>query len=128
MQEGDRILMHGNWDWPTKKFVGSDGMVFDLFAGTSPQDQAAGQWTEWFNNPTFGTPDFYGNSRLVRVGKCQVPTGVDISKMSEAELEKLSVDLSSKVKQRLRKDGKPAEHPGDPQQVPLKEEQEYQRQ
>src|ERR1700752_4107749 len=27
MQEGDRILMHGNWDWPSRKFVGSDGMV-----------------------------------------------------------------------------------------------------
>src|ERR1700687_4079693 len=44
MQEGDRILMHGHWDWPWlgKKFVGSDGMVIDLLAGTSPMGEGAG--------------------------------------------------------------------------------------
>ena len=124
MQEGDRIVMHGNWDWPTRKFVGSDGMFFDLFAGTSPLDEAGGQWTEWFNTPVFGTPDFYGNSRLRRVGKCQLPQGVDISRMSEPEIEKLTADLSAKVKQRLRRDGKAAEYPGDPEQVPLREEKQ----
>jgi hypothetical protein len=127
MQEGDRLLMHGNWDWPSKKFVGSDGMVIDLFGGTSPRDEGAGQWTEWFNNPAFGTPDFYGNARLRRVGKCHLPQGVDLSRMSEAEVERLSVDLSSKVKPRMRRDGKVAESPTDPEQVPLREEKEYQR-
>ena len=125
MQEGDRILMHGNWDWPNRKFVGSDGMVIDLFAGTSPRDEGAGQWTEWFNNPTFGTPDFYGNTRLRRVGKCQLPQGNHVFQMGQEDMEKMAQDLSRNVKPRMRKDGKPAESPNDPEQIPLREEKEY---
>ena len=37
-QEGDNLLMHGNW----ANFQGSDGMVIDLFAGTSPKDVGGG--------------------------------------------------------------------------------------
>ena len=125
MQEGDRLLMHGNWHWPNKPFAGSDGMVIDLFAGTSPMDEGAGQWTEWLNSGPYGTADFYFNTRLRRVGKCHLPQSVDLSRMSAAEVEKLSVDLSMKVKPRMRKDGKPAEYPADPEQVPLREEKEY---
>lgn len=122
MQEGDRILMHGNW----AKFGGSDGMVIDLFAGTSPRDEGAGQWIEWLNAGAYGTPDFFFNTRLRRVGRCPLPANVDISKMSQEELEKLSIELSDRVKPRLRKDGKPAEYPADPEQSPLPEEKEYQ--
>jgi len=122
MQEGDRILMHGNW----ANFGGSDGMVIDLFAGNSPNDEGAGQWTEWLNTGQYGTPDFFGNTRLRRVGKCQLPANVDISKMGQAEVDKLAIELSNRVKPRLRKDGKPAESPTDPEQVPLPEEREYQ--
>jgi hypothetical protein len=121
MQEGDRLLMHGNWHWLNKPFAGSDGMVIDLFAGTSPKDEGAGQWTEWLNAGAYGTPEYYFNTRLRRVGKCEIPHGVDPSVMSMEELEKLSIDLSRKVKPRLRKDGKPAEFPSDPEQVPLRE-------
>jgi hypothetical protein len=123
MQEGDRILMHGNWD----RFGGSDGMVIDLFAGASPRDEGAGQWTEWLNASSHGTPDFFFNTRLLRVGKCQMPRGVDISNMNEIEIEKLSVELSDKVKPRMRRDKKPAQSPGDPEQLPLPEEKEYRR-
>lgn len=120
-QEGDRILMHGNWG----NFAGSDSIVIDLFAGTDPRSEGAGQWTEWLNTGATGITIGFGNARLRRVGRCMVPQGVDISSLTEAEIEKLSVDLSSKVKARLRKDGKAAESPTDPEQVPLPEEREY---
>ncbi len=120
MQEGDRLLMHGNW----AGFGGSDGMVIDLFAGTSPRDEGAGQWIEWLNTGTHGTPDFFFNTRLRRVGRCRIVR--DITGLSQQELEKLSNELSRAVKPRLRKDGKPAEYPGDPEQVPLAED--YQKQ
>lgn len=117
-QEGDRLLMHGNWN----KFGGSDGMVIDLFAGTSPKDEGAGQWIEWLNLGSYGTPDFFFNTRLTRVGKCQLAQGVDFTKMSRADIDKMAVELSNRVKPRLRKDGKPADYPADPEQVPLKDE------
>ena len=119
MQEGDRVLMHGDY----AANVGHDGMVIDLFAGTSPADEGAGQWTEWREVPgTFGTTIGFGNTRLRRVGRCQLPAGTDLSKLSAAEIDRLAADLSSKVKPRLRRDGKPAESPIDREQVPLPEE------
>lgn len=121
MQEGDRLLMHGNW----AKFGGSDGIVIDLFAGTSPRDEGAGQWIEWLNTGTNGTPDFFFNTRLRRVGKCQLTPAADASRMSQAEVDRLALELSERVKPRLRKDGRPAEHPADPEQVPLPEEKDY---
>jgi len=118
-QEGDRVLMHGNWG----NDAGSDGMVIELFAGTSPRDVGAGQWTEWFNAGTHGSTVGFLNTRLVRIGKCTLPTGVDPAKMSEAELEKLALDLSNEAKPRLRTDGREAQSPTDPEQVPLADNQ-----
>jgi hypothetical protein len=123
MQEGDRVLMHGNWG----NDVGSDGMVLDLFAGASPNDEGAGQWTEWFNAGTHGTTVGFLNARLRRFGRCQLPPNIDPTKMSEVELEKLSADLSRGVRPRLRKDGKAATSPTDPEQVPLPEEKAFQQ-
>jgi hypothetical protein len=125
MQEGDNLKIHGNWHWPNKPFAGSDGAFLDLFSGTSPQDEAAGEWIEWLNSGTYGTPEIYVNVRLRRVGKCELPHGVDAARMSETDLEKLSIELSGKVKPRLRKDGKVAEYPTDPEQRPLPEEKNY---
>jgi hypothetical protein len=118
-QEGDRVLMHGNWG----NDVGSDGMVIELFAGTSPRDVGAGQWTEWFNAGTHGSTVGFLNTRLARVGKCRTPTGIDPTKMSQAELEKLAADLSNEPKPRLRTDGREAVSPTDPEQVPLTDNQ-----
>jgi hypothetical protein len=112
MQEGDHIAMHGNW----ANFAGSDGMIIDLFAGASPKDEGAGHWTEWFNNGPYGTTVGFGNARLRRVGECHFPQHVDTS-----DIEKLAVELSDKMKPRLRKDGKLAASPSDPEQVPLPE-------
>jgi len=114
-QEGDRILMHGDY----ANDVGHDGMQHELFAGASPNDEAAGQWIEWRETGLNGTTIGFVNSRLRRVGRCTVPPNVDISKLNQEELEKLSVELSRQVKPRLRRDGKPAEHPIDREQVPL---------
>lgn len=121
MQEGDRLLMHGDY----ANNVGHDGMFIDLFAGTSPRDEGAGQWTEWRETGFYGTTIGFGNTRLRRVGKCPLPANADISKMTEAEIDKLSIELSRQVKPRLRKDGKPAEFPIDREQVPLPEERQY---
>lgn len=115
-QEGDRLLMHGNW----ANFGGSDAMVIELFAGTSPRDMGAGQWTEWWNFGANGTTVVFGNTRLSRVGKCPLPTNV--STMTQAELEAYSAERSRSVSPRLRKDGSAADRPTDPEQVPLAEE------
>jgi len=113
-QEGDRILMHGEWT-PT----GHDGMVIELFSGTPEANEGAGQWTEWFENTSYGSTVGFLNTRLRRTGKCVMPGISDVAKASRAELEKLAVELSSKVKPRMRRDGKPAQSPTDPEQVPL---------
>lgn len=115
-QEGDRVLMHGNWG----NDVGSDGMVIELTEGTSPRDVGGGQWTEWFNAGQYGTTVVFANTRLARVGRCPIPQNADT--MSQAELEALGVELSRSVGPRLRRDGKPAEYPTDPEQVPLSDE------
>jgi hypothetical protein len=125
MQEGDRILMHGDY----ANNVGHDSMVIELFAGTSPRDEGAGQWTEWREVPGFfGTTIGFVNTRLRRVGKCQQPGNADIAAMSQEDVDKLAADLSRKVKPRLRRDGKAAESPLDADQAPLPEEKDYQRQ
>lgn len=121
-QEGDRVLMHGNWG----NFIGSDGMEIELFAGVSPKDEGGGQWTEWFNFGAYGSTVGFLNTRLARVGRCRIPIGVDPTKLSVEELEKLGAELSSQVRPRLRADGKAAEQPTDPEQVPLPEEKENQ--
>lgn len=123
-QECDRILMHGDY----ANDVGHDSMVIDLFAGTSPRDEGAGQWTEWQEVPgSFGTTIGFGNSRLRRAGRCQLAAGVDISTMSREEIDRLAAELSAKVNPRLRNDGRRAENPADPEQVLLAEEKEPQR-
>ncbi len=115
-QEGDRVLMHGNW----ANFGGSDGMVIELFAGTSPRDVGAGQWTEWWNFGPNGTTVGFANARLSRVGKCPLPANV--STMTQAELEAYSADRSRSVSPRLRKDGTASDRPTDPEAMPLPEE------
>ena len=115
-QEGDNLLMHGNW----ANFGGSDGMVIDLFAGTSPKDEGGGQWTEWWNFGTYGTTVGFANARLSRVSKCPLPANVATA--TQAELEKFGEDSSSKVSPRLRRDGTVADRPSDPASAPLPEE------
>ena len=67
-QEGDRVLMHGDY----AQEIGHDGMMIELFAGTSRRDEGAGQWTEWRENPRAGRTVVFANARLRRVGRCPV--------------------------------------------------------
>jgi hypothetical protein len=117
-QEGDRVLMHGDY----ANGVGHDGIETELFAGTSPQDEGGGQWTEWRSIGPFGTTIVFANDRLRRAGKCALPAGTDLAKMSRADIEKIAADLSARVRPRMRRDGKPADFPTDPEQVPLPEQ------
>lgn len=77
-QEGDRLLMHGDY----ANGVGHDGIVIDLFAGNTPADEGAGQWTEWRETGPYGTTIGFLNARLRRVGSCKWPVGIDVSKIS----------------------------------------------
>lgn len=122
MQEGDRLVMHGDYAGGD----GHDGMVIELFAGTSPRDEGAGQWTEWRETPgTFGTTIGFANARLRRVGRCDTPEG--FASMSVEEVNELVKKLSAEVEPRMRTDGEPAKDPADPKQKPLPEEGEYSR-
>ena len=114
-QEGDRVLMHGNWG----NFIGSDGMVIELSEGTSPKDVGEGQWTEWWNFGQHGTTVGFANARLRRVGSCPIIANPN---PTQAELEQIATDRSRSVPPRMRKDGKQAESPTDPESVPLPEE------
>ncbi len=117
-QEGDRVLMHGEWG----NNMGHDGMVIELFAGNPDPHEGAGQWTEWVENTTYGGTVGFLNTRLRRSGKCVMPGVGDMAKVARPDLEKLALELSSKVKPRLRRDGKPANSPTDPEQAPLPEQ------
>jgi hypothetical protein len=117
-QEGDRLLMHGEY----AENVGNDAMVIELFAGTTPRDEGAGQWLEWRDTGPHGRTIVFGNCRLRRVGKCPLPKGIE--DLSEAEREKLSAQLSSRVRPRLTRDGKEATSPTDPNSAPLPEKRE----
>ena len=114
-QEGDRVLMHGNWG----NFIGSDGIVTELTEGTSPKDVGGGQWTEWFNFGAHGTTVVFANNRLARVGNC---LAIANPNATQAELEVLATERSRSVPPRLRKDGKAAESPTDPESAPLSDE------
>jgi hypothetical protein len=103
-------------------------MSLELIAGTSPRDVGGGHWTEWWNMGPYGTTVAFGNARLMRVGKCQLPKNAHFTNLVQSDMEKLAVEFSMKVRPRMRKDGKPAESPSDPEQVPLPEEKEYMRQ
>ena len=72
-QEGDRVLMYGNWG----NFIGSDGIFIELTEGTSPRDVGGGQWTEWFNFGAHGSTVVFANTRLARVGRCRVAVEID---------------------------------------------------
>jgi len=116
-QNGDQILMHGDY----AEGVGHDGIVLELFAGTSPQDEAAGQWTEWREDSRNGRTIVFGKARLRRVGRCRIVERLSASASLE-ELEKLTIEASSQVAPRYLSSGKVAESPGQPDQVPLDDE------
>jgi len=118
-QEGDRILLHGDY----ANDVGHDGMVIELGPGTTPRDEGTGQWTEWREYRASGVTIGFTNARLRRAGSCRVTHQLSVfGKSDKQSAETLAAQLSRQVKPRLRRDGKIAESPLDPEQVPLPEE------
>src|SRR5262245_30415421 len=61
-QEGDRILMHGDY----ANDVGHDGMVIELFGGRPVREEGAGQWTEWREYGANGKTIGFANTRIRR--------------------------------------------------------------
>ncbi len=96
-QEGDQVTMHGDYDHDK----GHDGMSWEIVSD-SRDNHGAGHWFEWREDGGFGTTIGFGNAHLVRVGKCE-----------PNHIEELG------VAPRYRKDGKVAEMPMDPEQLPL---------
>lgn len=114
-QEGDRVLMHGDY----ANDVGHDGMVIELSFGTTPRDVGAGQWTEWRETGLNGTSIAFANTRLQRVGTCRPP--FTVANLPLEVLEKQVKELVLRVPPRMRTDGKVSESPIDPDQIPVKE-------
>ncbi len=101
-QEGDQVFMHGDY----AKDVGHDGIKFEIVTD-SPRNIAAGHWFEWRENGAFGNTIGFANTKLERIGYCRVIQSVDLPSLYVAP--------------RLLLDGRVAQYPGEPNQVPLKD-------
>ena len=113
-QEGDRVVLHGEFG----DRVGHDAGVFDLYAGTSPNDEAAGDWVEWFESGNPDTSGVFASVRLRRSGSCIPPPG--LTKMSGADLDKAVAELAAQVPKRMKTDGTAARWPFEAGQAPIK--------
>ena len=109
-QEGDRVLLHGDY----AEEIGHDGMVIELFARDRHHDEGAGQWTEWREDRRAGRTVVFANARMRRVGRCPV---------FEADSE----EPFPIVFPRYKDDGRMAENPLDLGQELLPEERELDR-
>ncbi len=115
-QEGDHLVMHG--EFGTR--IGHDSMVLELFAGPTPNDQAAGDWMEWVEGTGFDTTINAANARLQRAGSCPPLPGLasDPTKATPEELEKAVAALAASIPPLLKPDGKPAQSPMEASQQP----------
>lgn len=114
-QEGDRVLMHGEFG----DRHGHDATVIELFAGDAPVAEGAGQWTLWKEATPIDNTVLFANTRIRRVGFCSPPPNItDPTKVSAEVLEKAVAEAAAKVPPRLRADGKPAQSPAEPYQAP----------
>ena len=109
-QEGDSVKMVGNF-WNGR---GNDGITFDIVTsdpntglGVRHRTIGAGHWHEWGDNGRFGPVYGFGNAILERVGKCHI--------VKQTDIDTINIDV------RMLKDGREAEYPQQPGQLPLKE-------
>ncbi len=96
-QEGDQVFMHGDYAHD----VGHDGMSWEIVT-MSRQNGGAGHWFEWRENGAFGNTIVFANATFTRVGRCNA-----------THIESIGVTP------RYLTDGRIAENPWDPDQVPL---------
>jgi hypothetical protein len=98
-QEGDQVFMYGDFG----KDAGHDGITFEI-VGVTPRNASAGHWHEWIENGAYGITIGFGNTLLERVGECKV--------LAPGE-------LPLNIPPRLLSNGAKAEHPLDPDQLPV---------
>ncbi|MBR9910437.1 MAG: hypothetical protein GYB33_08825 [Gammaproteobacteria bacterium] len=112
-QEGDEVKMTGDY----ANDVGHDHMT--LFHTTNGRrDMAFKDWTEWRENGGYGRIIGWGNTRMVRDGRCPVAGHVeDGRKVSTAEIKRFEAEadqLSKSLPERLTTQGENAQFPGQP--------------
>lgn len=87
-QEGDQVFMHGDFQWPygQQRDGGHDGMEWEIVT-VSKRNAGAGHWKEWVEDGRYGINIGFGNTRLERVGQCQIITAEEAIKIY-AEIER----------------------------------------
>ena len=107
-QEGDQVVMTGDfWKGP-----GNDAMNWEI---TVTDKEGFGHWEEWIEDGAYGNWLAKGNTKIVKVGRCQWQPPVVASL---PELEKLVIEQADLAPLRTREDGLQP-YPGDPKQLPL---------
>lgn len=70
-QEGDLVIMHGDFQWPFgTKNGGHDVMEWEIVT-QNPRNLGTGHWTEWVENDRLGKTIGFGNAEFRRIGKCK---------------------------------------------------------
>ena len=126
-QEGDEVKMTGDY----AKDVGHDHMTllhttYDV--PTKVRGMAFKDWTEWREDGAFGNIIGWGNTRVVRVGKCDNTGDIGGIGILTAEqlkgLESQALEISYSLPDRLTIKGEIAGYPGHPD---LESLDDYQR-
>jgi hypothetical protein len=126
-QEGDELKMTGDY----AKDVGHDHMTLQHTTYDVPgfsRGMAFKDWTEWREDGAYGNIIGWGNSILVRAGKCDLSSGIhNVDKLALEDirlLEDEAMEISFSLPDRLTLKGEIARYPG---QSDLESLDEYQR-
>lgn len=114
-QEGDELKMTGDY----AKDVGHDHMTLQ-HTTYDVEGQVRGMafkdWTEWREDGAYGNIIGWGNSNLVRAGRCDITRGIDDIAILTAEerkkLELVAQEFSATLPRRLTVKGTVASSPG----------------
>ncbi len=93
-QEGDQVIMHGDFQWPFgQKDGGHDAMEWEIVT-QSRKNMGTGHWSEWVENGRLGITIGFGNAEFRRIGKCRADS------LSEA------LEYSQTIPRKIGPDGK----------------------
>ena len=114
-QEGDEVKMTGDY----ARNAGHDHMTLQHTTFDEPgkvRGMALKDWTEWREDKAFGRIIGWGNTKLVRAGRCKIPTNFDsISDFASSDLKELEYEtlkISQSIPERLTVKGSVANYPG----------------